>query len=432
MSGYSIIYTVLAIFLLLYSIRNRLDLLCVASVCYIVYSIYCIPGMGISGFYRPNLSNTLYYAVYMQLLLMIFFIMYSRYTMKRRSSIQKYQFVNEYRDGNRNKRDKILKKSFELYTLIIVIFALMNVASIGLSGFASGKSVVWEQTNMLYLISLYGAWPSFAYGIHTKNKKVWIPSLLVELTIFFAGSRAFTATIIVIFLCEKGTILWKNRKSYMKIYILGAIGILFLLLYRMVDTYIMAGNISGVISTLKDPQTWLTALEFNEPRVIIANYDYSITSGLQLPIGDIIYRLIDFVPGLTSIFNIKLEYPEYYSTWLMNQVHGSSGVGGSIWGESYAMMGFLGIIIFTIIWLVFVKFCNKHLDYHASYSYFIVALGTYLAWYINRLDFNRVAQACKVMLFCFVIWAIIYLILGGIIRIGKFSFSIRHKKIRNC
>ena len=427
MSGYSVIYIILAVFLLLYSIRNRLDLLCIASVCYIVYSMYCIPGIGIAGLYRPNLSNILYYAVYTQLFLMIIFVMYSRYAMKRRESVQKCQPVNEYNDGNKGKKDKILKKSFEIYTLIIVAFSLINVASIGLSGLAAGKSLVWEQTNILYLISLYGAWPSFAYGLHTNNKKIWMLSLFVELTIFFAGSRAFAATIIVIFLCEKGTVLWEKRKSYMKIYILGAAGVVFLLLYRMVDTYIMAGDISGAINVLQEPQTWLTALEFNEPRVIIANYDYSFTSGVQLPIGDIIYRIIDFVPGLTSVFNIKLEYPEYYSTWLMEEVHASAGVGGSIWGESYAMMGFLGIIMFTLIWLVFIKFCNKHLDYHASHSYFIVALGTYLAWYINRLDFNRVAQACKIMLFCFLIWAAVYIILGGILRIGKFSLRIRLK-----
>lgn len=427
MSGYSVVYIIFAGFLLLYSIRNRLDLLSVASVCYIVYSIYCIPGIGISGFYRPNLSNTLYHAVYMQLFFIIIFVMYSRHIMKRRKFVQKYQPINKYSDGNKGKKDKVLRTSFEIYTLIIVTFSLMNVTSIGLDGFSFGKSVVWEQSNILYLISLYGAWPSFAYGIHTKNKKVWLPSLFVELTIFFAGSRAFIATIIIIFLCEKGTVLWKNRKSYMKIYILGAVGVLFLLLYRMIDTYIMAGDINGAVNTLKNPQTWLIALEFNEPRVIIANYDYSITSGLQLPIGDVIYRLIDFVPGLTSIFRIKLAYPEYYSTWLMNQVHGSAGVGGSIWGECYVMMGFGGVIIFTLIWLGFVKFCNKHLNYHASHSYFIVALGTYLAWYVNRLDFNRVGQACKVMLLCFLIWATIYLVLGGIIRIGKFSFRIKLK-----
>ena len=425
MSGYSIVYVIFSVILLIYSIRNRLDLLCVASVCYIVYSIYCIPGIGISGFYRPKLSSSLYYAVFSQLFIIIVFVAWSRYKMKQREANRKFQLSNEDNYSTEAENDKALKLSFRIYTFVIFAFALTNILLVGLSGFMAGKNTVWDQTNVFYIVSLYGAWPAFAYGIHKNDKWVWLLSLLVELSIFFAGSRAFTATIIVIFLCEKGTVLWRKRKSFIKIYILGAIGIVFLLLYRMVDTYIMAGDINGAINTLRNPLTWMTALEFNEPRVIIANYDYSLASGVQLPTGDIIYRIVDFVPGLTSLLGIKIQYPEYYSTWLMNQVHGSTGVGGSIWGESYVMFGFGGIILFTFIWLAFINCCNKHLDYHGKHSYFVIALGTYLAWYINRLDFNRVAQACKVMLLCFLLWGVVYLVLGGTIRLGKFLIKLR-------
>ena len=220
--------------------------------------------------------------------------------------------------------------------------------------------------------------------------------------------------------------MWQKGKSFFKIYILGAAGIVFLLLYRMVDTFIMEGDTQGAFNELKNPETWIEALEFNEPRVIIANYDYAFTSGMRFPIGDVIYRIADFVPGLTSLLDIDLKYPEYYSTWLMDQVHASAGVGGSIWGESYAMMGAFGILFFTILWLLFINCCNKHLDYHASYSYFIVALGTYLAWYINRLDYNRVAQSFKVMLLCFLIWTIVFLIMGGTIKIGNNCIRLRN------
>lgn len=423
MTGYSVIYLILSAILLIYSIRHRLDLLCVASVCYIVYTIYCIPGVGISGLYRPQLSHSLYYSVFVQIGIIFLFVLMARYFTKQRDSQSQAQRLNNGKCAESDNR--LLRVSFRIYILIIIVFAMLNVASVGLDGFASGKNLVWEQTNIFYIISLYGAWPSFAYGIHNNDKMVWIPSLFVELTIFFAGSRAFMATIIVIFLCEKGTELWVNRKNYIKIYILGAIGVVFLLIYRMVDAQVMAGDLSGAINTLKNPLTWMTAFEFNEPRVIIANYDYAFTSGMSFPIGDVIYRIIDFVPGLTSLFDIKLQYPEYYSTWLMTQVHGSTGVGGSIWGESYAMMGWFGIIVITILWLLFIIKCNKHLDYHSEHSYFVVALGTYLSWYINRLDFNRVAQSFKVMLFCFIMWAVVYLILGGNINIARMRIGLR-------
>ncbi|MCI8599782.1 MAG: hypothetical protein HFJ10_15310 [Lachnospiraceae bacterium] len=425
MSNLSLFYTVLSLIIIIYSVNHRLDLLCVAAICYIVYSMYCIPGIGISGQYRPKLSDSLYCSVYIQLVLLIIFIGITRYYERRKDHSLRSNVVPTIN----NNQEKILKISFRIYTAIIVIFAFANIIPIGISGFATGKSTVWEQTNVFYIISLYGAYPSFAYGIHKNDKLVWIPSLLIELTIFFAGSRAFTATIIVIFLCEKGTALWKNKKGNWKLFVLGALGIVFLLMYRMVDQYVMAGDLQGAIDTLKDPLTWLTALEFNEPRVIIANYDYVFTSGVRFPLGDIIYRIIDFIPGMTWIFSFRLSYPEYFSTWLMDEVHGSTGVGGSIWGESYAMFGYIGVILFTLLWLLMINKCNKHLDYHKKHSYFLVSLGTYLAWYINRLDFNRVAQACKVLLFCYLIWAIIFLAFGGTLEIGKFKYSFKRKSV---
>jgi len=174
-----------------------------------------------------------------------------------------------------------------------------------------------------------------------------------------------------------------------------------------------------MFQTLLNGNTWLEALEFNEPRVIIANYDYALTSGIRLPLGDVIYRIIDFVPGLPSLIPIDLAYPEYFSDWLFTELQGSAGVGGTIWGEAHAMMGIVGVILFTCIWMQFVGLANKHLNYHKPYSSFLIAEGTYLAWYINRLDFNRVGQSVKITLLCFLLWLGIYFLLGGEIKAGK-------------
>lgn len=415
-TGFSIGYLLVVIAIFIYTIRNRLDILCISAVCYVVYSMYCIFGYGISGLYRPHLSPQLYGLVYLQMFLILGFTMIVRRKDKTRYLQNKAADDHQEDDGSQR---RILTNAFYIYTFIIVLFALVNVVPIGFVGFAAGKQNVWNQTNILYIISLYGAYPSFAYGLHTKNKLIWIPSMLVELTIFFAGSRAFTATLIIILLCERGVTLWKKQKGNIGIFILGASAVVFLLFYRMVDRAIMQGDMDTVLQTLSDPAAWLEALEFNEPRVIIANYDYVLTSGIQLPAGDILYRFLDFVPGLTSLIPIELKYPEYFSTWLMDQVAASAGVGGTIWGESFAMFGTFGVVLFTLLWLFLLRFSNNHLDYHRPYSSFIIALGTYLAWYINRLDFNRVGQSFKVTVFCFLIWACIYLVLGGELQFGK-------------
>jgi len=427
MSAYSIAYIICACILLVYTLKNRLDLLCICSVCYVVYSMYCIFGIGISGFYRPKLSPMLYYCVYGQMLIILIFGMIINRINRRKRRNQK---LKGYHIPEKIKReikfaDKQLDTAFYCYTAVICLFALINILSVGISGFKSGKSTVWENTNVLYVVSLYGAYPSFAYGIHNRKKWIWIPSLMVELTIFFAGARAFTATLIVIFLLERGSELWKKRKGNIKIYLLGAGAIVFLLVYRMIDQVIMQGDIGAAMRILGQADTWSVALEFNEPRVIIANYDYVLTQDFRLPWQDVLYRFLDIIPGATSIVPLKLQYSEYFSTWLQEQVHGSAGVGGTIWGESYAMFGYMGIIGATIVWLLFIKACNKHLDYSKPYSYFIVSVGTYLSWYVNRLDYNRVGQALKVTFLCFVIWAVFYLCLGGKIKVGGYAVKLK-------
>ena len=416
-TGYSIIYLLLVVGIFIYTIKNRLDILSVSAVCFVVYSMYCFFGYGISGQYRPALSVRLYLLVYLQMILIMGFIIFSRYNEKYRKYPKLLKYVPDtYVDVSGN---KTLTNSFYIYTAVIVLFALINVCKVGVSGFLAGKETVWGQVNILYIISLYGAYPSFAYGIHTRNKWIWIPSLLVELTIFIAGSRAFTATMIIMVLCELGVSYWKKKQRNFEIYMLGAGAIVFLLIYRSVDKAIMQGDIASMLQTLLNGNTWLEALEFNEPRVIIANYDYALTSGIRLPLGDVIYRIIDFVPGLPSLIPIDLAYPEYFSDWLFTELQGSAGVGGTIWGEAHAMMGIVGVILFTCIWMQFVGLANKHLNYHKPYSSFLIAEGTYLAWYINRLDFNRVGQSVKITLLCFLLWLGIYFLLGGEIKAGK-------------
>lgn len=422
MNLYTNIYILIALILLICVVcRPKMDLFSVAAVCFIVYSIYCIPGYGHSGAYSQRLSPQLYGFIYIQLFIILAACLLSTRKQKKALKPSAMRLPDRYSEKSVNNDATTI--AFYLYTIVMAAFALLNIIKIGFSGFTAGKANVWENTNVLFVISLYGAYPSFAYGLHTKNKLIWIPSLLIELTIFLSGSRAFATTMAVILLCEKSAQWRAEGRSSRKLYIIGAVAVVFLLVYRMVDQQIMSGDFQGAFQQLSKGEVWLEALEFNEPRVIIANYDYVIANDFRLPFGDTIYRVLDFIPGLTSVIPIKLQISEYFSTWLRETLQAVRGVGGSFWGESYAMLGAAGVPLFTILWLLVLGICNRHYSFHKSYSSFVVSLGTYLSWYINRLDFNLVGQACKVMLFCFLIWGVIYLIVGG--RLEVFGRRIR-------
>lgn len=427
MSTYSSIYLALAIIIILIAAFNRLDLLCVGAVCFVVYSIYCIPGKGKTGFYRPQLSWMLYAFIFLQMTIIIVFVAAKRIRERAEKRINIAQPLCS--PECEEKEDRIATKAFSIYTIIMLAFVLINIVRAGIGTFVAGKLLVWERTDIFYLVSLYGAYPAFAYGI--RYRKIWmaVSGLLIELTIFFAGSRAFLATMMIILLCEWGYRLWKQHKSCMGLYLIGAFAVVFLLMYRAIDVYIMQGNIKGALQVLSQSETWATAFEFNEPRVIIGNYDYVLTTHTMLPLPDVIYRIVDFIPGITKFIPFNLTFPEYFSTWLQDAVHGSQGVGGTIWGESYAMFGALGIPVATCLWLCFVAICNKHLEMPEKWSPFLLSVGVHLAWYINRLDYNRVGQVLKVMLLCFLLWAGIYLVLGGVLYTKNVRIEVNDRRV---
>ena len=205
---YSFIYLALVIVFFGFTIKNRLDILAVSMACFVVYSMYCFFGYGIAGLYRPKLSPILYGLVFLQMALILGITANAR-----KKDGAKYLDLSEKETQTpaavaENVR---LTRSYCLYTAVMVFFTLINILPLGFAGFAAGKANVWENTNVLYVVSLYGAYPAFVYGLHAGKKQIWIPAVLIEMTIFFAGARAFLATVIVLFLCERGVAMCVNE-----------------------------------------------------------------------------------------------------------------------------------------------------------------------------------------------------------------------------
>ena len=209
---YSFIYLALVIVFFCFTIKNRLDILSVCMACFVVYSMYCFFGYGIAGLYRPQLSPALYGLVFLQMALILGITAKAR---KEDGAKYLVSPVKEEQSPAAIEENVRVTRAYCLYTAVMVFFTLINIVPLGISGFAAGKANVWENTNVLYVVSLYGAYPAFAYGIHAGKKRIWIPALLIEMTIFFAGARAFLATMIVLFLCERGVAMWrKTQKNY--------------------------------------------------------------------------------------------------------------------------------------------------------------------------------------------------------------------------
>ena len=96
-------------------------------MCFIVYSIYCIPGIGISGYYRPKLSHELYYLIYLQIFIIFIFLFITRAAEKGKTiKFIKNNYLFEQKKETDVQYPKILDTSFYIYTTIMVVFAVIN------------------------------------------------------------------------------------------------------------------------------------------------------------------------------------------------------------------------------------------------------------------------------------------------------------------
>ena len=139
MTIYSWIYIILSIMVIIAIMKGKIDLISVCGACYILYTMYCIFGIGIAGFYRPRLSHKLYYYVYCQLLIIFFYLVWKNYRDKTeiKNSLENAHSVESIKES------RAMKLSFIAYTCVIAAFSFVNMARIGFSGFASGKANVW-------------------------------------------------------------------------------------------------------------------------------------------------------------------------------------------------------------------------------------------------------------------------------------------------
>lgn len=120
-------YLIGIIILIICTLRNRLDILSVCTMCFIVYSIYCIPGIGISGYYRPKLSHELYYLIYLQIFIIFIFLFITRAAEKGKTiKFIKNNYLFEQKKETDVQYPKILDTSFYIYTTIMVVFAVIN------------------------------------------------------------------------------------------------------------------------------------------------------------------------------------------------------------------------------------------------------------------------------------------------------------------
>ncbi len=417
----SVLFTALSAVLLVIVLTRRLDLFSVAAVCLIVYNFYCTTDYvwiashekaGVN-YYEGFIDPRVYVIVIIQVLLMILVILWHDRPSKDRSSASKGT------DHDKSKYSTSqLDKIFQLAGFVSLAIMLSNVAVIGLKGLSASKSDVWAQTNVLYISGLWIAMGVFAYAMKTKQRKYFwlsLPQILIHL---FIGSRAYFAVIVIVAL-----VCWSSDKPFTFkrnsiIVLVAFFGMMGIMLYKQIYEEVKAGDLAAIITILQDPDTYNWILRWGEPRIVLANFNYVVTSGLTLSPEEIVGRIVTVIPFLNNFTSIG-ERDLLLSTVVIGDLNSSYGLASNIWGEFYCIGSYPLVAIMYLFWLWLVSLGNRMITERSWTACFILPLMSYFAFYIHRMDFVKVLGNVKMDLFAMMVWWMVACLVVGYIAVGR-------------
>lgn len=430
----TVLFTALSAILLVIVLTRRLDLFSVAAVCLIVYNCYCATGYvwiashekaGVN-YYQGTVDTRVFLIIICQMLLMILVILWHDRKGQNSASVL---------DADRRGKGKYsrfqIDKIFFLTGVISLVIMLSNVMSIGLKGLSASKSEVWAQTNVLYVTGLWLAMAVFAYAMKTKQKKyLWLslPQILVHL---FIGSRAYFAVIVIVAL-----VCWASDKPFTLkrntlIIVVAFFGMMGIMLYKQIYEEVKAGDIAAIASILQDPDTYNWILRWGEPRIVLANFNYVVTSGLTLSTEEIVGRIISVIPFLNNFTSIS-ERNLLLSTVVIGDLNSSYGLASNIWGEFYVIGSYPLVALMYCFWLWLVAMGNRMITNSAWTASFILPLVSYFAYYIHRMDLVKVLGNVKMDLFAMIIWWAVACVVVGYIAFGRPGSRYRIKRRRKA
>ncbi len=429
----SALFAVLSGLLLVIVLMRRLDLYSVAAVCLIIYNIYCTTDYvwiashekaGVN-YYEGYIDFRVYAIVIVQVVIMILVILWHdlsnrKYTQEphdKSSGIGKYSKAQ-------------LDKIFWLTGVVSLAIMLSNVATIGLKGLSASKSAVWAQTNVLYITGLWLAMAVFAYAMKTKQRNyLWLslPQILVHL---FIGSRAYFAVIVIVAL-----VCWSSDKPFTfkrntAIVIVAFFGMMGIMLYKQIFEEVKAGDIDAIVAILQDPETYNWIMRWGEPRIVLANFNYVVTTGLTLSPEEIIGRIVTVIPFLNDYYPIS-ERNLLLSTVVIGDLNSSYGLASNIWGEFYCIGSYPLVALMYFLWLWLVSMGNRMITSKSWTACFALPLVSYFAFYIHRMDFVKVLGNVKMDLCAMMVWWLVACLVLGYIAIGRPGSRYRAAKHQN-
>lgn len=378
-----------------------MDFISLAAITFLLYTSNCIQGVtwiegGRTGYYYfSKISNSTYFYVCLQQILIICYLLYLKIKKKSIKIKKDVTIINE------SKYWRLLL--FFCYT----VFGYTIFFQIGISSFFSyaSKSTLIENVSFLFSIAIWGAILMCVYfAKHDKWKKCLASGVLILITLVLGSRSYFVTTLIGIFFVKRAYIV-DSFRSNIKLSFLGLLLVFLLIQYKNIYMAVRALDFSTVAMILASSDINDTFSDIAEFRIVFSLYDYIVRNDYSLSIGDSLARVFSIVPFLNDLFQTT-ESARMASIVKNSIFNASYGLGSNFWGESFAMGGGVFLMVMTIIWLRLLDLANKSLMKNSIYTPFVLVIATYCAFYIHRLDWVQVCGCIKSIFLLFIFWKI--------------------------
>ncbi len=414
------IFVILSILMLIYISTRKIDFFSIGAICFLIYHfhlaygiVYIASHVTVSkNLYYEEIDTSLYVIIFTQII--ILFLVMLNYDLKKK--MLHSQIIHKSL-SRRNRNSRAVHKTFVVFGYFAFVVFAIDILSFGFKNLSLDKSKVWDELGILYVFTMWAAMAVFTYAIRDKKYRLLFLSLPPVLIHLFIGSRAYFAALVIVLLILYGNRLKDTRWSNIKTYIYGAIGFFFIMIYKKIYTHVKNFDWPSIVAVFYEKDTYMWVFRLGEPRIVLANYNYIISTGFKLDFSDILARLISFIP-----FANRLVEPTnglLLSDVFKRDFQSTYGLASSFWAEGYAMFGFLGLFIFYLLWVLMLQKGSELIKSNSWTKYFAIPIISYFTFYIHRMDFTKVIGNIKYLLFAMVVWWIINAILTNNTKIKR-------------
>jgi len=376
-------------------VKKRVDLYTLAFVSALVYFLPAF-----FGFTAHSVGKVrVFQAIQTNQYLIMFFVLLS-------IVLSSFIFDLIKNKDNRFVGDEARNKYILLFSLGVLLFSLfMMIFSMGVSNILSeDKADVLGARNRWYVlfsvvVPLYGLIAAFQ-----KNNFHFIVSVISVLFLTFIGFR----TPLMIFVLSGGLIYFSslNRPIYkvinLKSFFASTFLIMFLFVYKKIYVQVKLGNWDVVKERLTSSELYIAAITESEPFVT-----QDILNSTLRYAGNIEF---DFISGFLSSFmlfgdeilNTSNGFMKFVNSTLYSHI--DYGVASNIWAQMYALGGWTGIIIFSIVFnsviaLFVIGMKTRFLTVKVLYA----NLGVLWVFALHRNDFSYLTTQQKRVVLVFVL-----------------------------